>query len=343
VGTFDLLDQRKPSSAASAEALSLTQVIESYLRYYAAGDGHTARAKRLDLKHFITFLAHLHGFAKAEKLRVAHWDYSAVKQFIEQCLAKGEAPATVSRRLATLKHMGRTLAERMPGFVNPAREVKAPRADNPVPKALSRREVESVRTRAVARTREKNSFIRIRNTTLFNLLLDTGLRADEVRLLKFGQLDPSLEWLEGVRTKGRRFRNVYITSEMRKELAEYIKVREETLLKFYQKLSRGDNRALPLFVSTYSAVPGKPETFIMGAKTLWRAVNELSASVHLHPHLLRHSFALDLLEDSSDIRLVSQALGHSDVRITMRYTERHDREIAAALERSRKRRKQEDT
>lgn len=339
MGTFDLLDQRKSSPASSADHLSFQSVIESYVRYYAAGDGHTARAKRLDLQHFITFLAKLHGLSKPDKLQVHHWDYSAVKQFVDYCLSKGESPATASRRLATLKHMGRTLAERMPGFVNPAREVKAPRADNPVPKALTRAEVESIRTRAAERQREKNSFIRRRNTTIFNLLIDTGLRADEVRLLKFGQLDENLEWFESVRTKGKRFRNVYITSAIRQELAEYLKVREETLLKLYQKLTRTENRALPLFISTYDAVPGKPETFLMGTKTLWRAINELSSESHLHPHLLRHSFALDLLEDSNDIRLVSQALGHSDVRITMRYTQRRDQEVAAALERSRKRRK----
>jgi site-specific recombinase XerD len=74
---------------------------------------------------------------------------------------------------------------------------------------------------------------------------------------------------------------------------------------------------------------------LMGAKSIWRAINELSAETQLHPHLLRHSYALDLLDSSNDVRLVAQALGHSDVRITMRYTERKEEEVAAALERSR--------
>jgi len=51
---------------------------------------------------------------------------------------------------------------------------------------------------------------------------------------------------------------------------------------------------------------------------------------------LRHTYATELLEDSKDIRLVAQALGHSDVRITMRYTERGNEEVAAAVERARK-------
>jgi integrase/recombinase XerC len=57
----------------------------------------------------------------------------------------------------------------------------------------------------------------------------------------------------------------------------------------------------------------------------------------LHPHLLRHTYATELLEGSKDIRLVAQALGHSDVRVTMRYTERGNEEVASALEHTRNR------
>jgi integrase/recombinase XerD len=54
---------------------------------------------------------------------------------------------------------------------------------------------------------------------------------------------------------------------------------------------------------------------------------------------LRHTYATNLLDDSRDIRLVAQALGHSDVRITMRYTERGNEEVAEALEKSRSKKK----
>lgn len=313
----------------------LPQVIENYCRYYASGSSHTARAKRLDLKHFVNFLAKFHGYAKQDKLKVKDWDFSAVQRFVDELLQKGESPATVSRRLATIKHMGRTLAEKVPGFINPAREVKAPKVNPLRPKALTKIEVRAVQSKATARRKEKSSFIRMRNQTIFDFLIDTGLRADEVRLLKLSQIDENLEWIANVRTKGRRFRNVYITTAMRPALRDYLEAREKVLQKYFAKLSKTQSRALPLFISTYDAVPDKPETFFMGPKTLWRAINELSAGTHLHPHLLRHSFALDLLDNSNDVRLVSQALGHSDVRITMRYTERRDEEIARALEKSR--------
>lgn len=316
--------------------LPFLKVTEYYISYYAAGEGHTARAKRLDLEHFVRFLTRHRAYSRPDKLRVSDWDTSSVQEFVETRLAEGEAPATVARRLATLKHMGRTLAERTAGFVNPAREVKPPRFRVTRPKALSDTELHSVRANAAMRKERKASFNRFRNEILFELLLDTGLRAEEVRLLRRGQLDDSLNWIKNVRTKGRRYRNVYITSPMQPRLHEYLEARHKKLQKLFTRLSKADDRALPLFISLYRANPEQPESFLMGAKSIWRAINELSADTRLHPHLLRHSYALDLLDSSNDVRLVAQALGHSDVRVTMRYTERKEEEVAAALEKSRR-------
>ena len=117
---------------------------------------------------------------------------------------------------------------------------------------------------------------------------------------------------------------------------DYLEARDRELKRFFPKISRTVDGSLPVFISTYGAQASKPESFLMGAKSVWRAIRELSSETHLHPHLLRHSYALDLLENSNDIRLVSQALGHSDVKITMRYTERRDAEVARALEKARK-------
>ncbi|MCO6430374.1 MAG: tyrosine-type recombinase/integrase [Deltaproteobacteria bacterium] len=331
------LDLDSKPSIRDIQTSPLPRVVESYIRYYASGNSHTARAKRLDLKHFMEFLCSLYGCSKIEKLKVSHWDYSSVQRFVDHALRKGESPSTVARRLATLKHMGRTLSEKVAGFVNPAREVKPPRIHAERPQAIEQQEVKVIKKKAVTRRKEKDSFIRMRNETIFNFLLDTGIRVDELRNLRMAQLDENLEWVENVRTKGRRYRNVYITSAMREQLKAYLEARAEVLKKFYAKLTKTQDRLLPLFISTYNAVAGKPESFLMGSKTIWRAINELSTDTPLHPHLLRHSYAVDLLESSNDVRLVAQALGHSDVRITMRYTQRKDEEIAKALEKSRKR------
>lgn len=324
------------SDSGSLADSALHKIIESYIRYFAAGTGHTARAKRLDLQHFLDFLVSYRGVSKPEKLKVLDWDFSAVQRFVDESLSKGEAPATVARRLATIKHMGRALAEKVPGFINPAREAKAPKIKSLCPKALSHKQIATITKVAHKRAAQKGSFIRMRNQTIFEFLIDTGLRAEEVRLLKLHQLDDDLQWLKNVKTKGRRFRNVYVTTAMRPKLRTYLKKRALELKRFFPKLTTAQSKSLPLFISAYRANNNKPDSFLMGAKSIWRAVNELSEDVPLHPHLLRHSYAIDLLENSNDVRLVAQALGHSDVRVTMRYTERKDEEVASALERSRK-------
>jgi len=156
---------------SNTDQISLSQVVEGYLRYYAADSSHTARAKQLDLKKFLTNLARQQGLSRPEKLTVQHFNTSAVKRFVEDLLAQGEAPATVSRRLATIKHMGRSLAEKVPGFSNPAREVKAPRVEPLKPHSLSTREVEVVRDIALERQDERQSFNRFRNQVLFEFLI----------------------------------------------------------------------------------------------------------------------------------------------------------------------------
>jgi site-specific recombinase XerD len=328
------------SQSRHADSISqgnLVELIDSYIEFYATSSGHTARAKKLDLYHFVRFLTDFRKKKSQESLLVKDWDYSAVQAFVENCLRAGESPATVTRRLATLKHMGRTLSEKYSGFINPAREVKPPKTAPLRPKSLTDDEIETIRAFAQEKIRLKPSFTRQRNFILFNFLLDTGLRAEEIRLLKGAQIKADLHWIEGVRTKGRKFRNVYITTTVREDLKTYLALREKQLKKYYPTLTAKVLSDHPLFISTHNAVPGKPQSFYLDPKTIWRAIRDFSQGTKLHPHLLRHSFAIDLLEDSKDIRLVSQALGHSDVRITMRYTERRDEEIAEALEAARKR------
>jgi integrase/recombinase XerC len=332
--TTPLLGEARPSDAVAE--MPLGSVVREYIRLYAEGVSHTARAKQLDTDKFLAFLRRYKRVPDVEQLKVADWDYSATQRFIDESLKVGEAPATVSRRLATLKHMGRVLAERLPGFINPAREVRPPKQQPSRPQSISPDEVVAIKQHAHSRSSEKHSFNSVRNEVLLALLLDTGLRADEIRSIRMAQIDQRREWIEQVRTKGRRFRKVYITEQMREPLKRYLVARDHELRRFFPNLSPATDGKLPLFVSTFKANPSNPKSFEMGAKSIWRAVRGYSVDTKLHPHLLRHTFATDLLDVSRDIRLVAQALGHSDVRVTMRYTERGDEEVAQALEKVRR-------
>jgi len=331
------------ANAARLGEERLINVLQNYLQYYASGENHTARAKRYDLQHFLQFLA---GHpSKVEAVLVSDWTLQTTKDFIEHRLSIGEAPATVSRRLATIKHFGRTLAERVHGYINPAREAKAPVVQPSKPHGLSADEISLLRQAAKQLVDEgKNSFLPLRNRFLLELLLATGLRADEVRLLIISQISEDKNWLRNVKTKGKKFRNVYLDSSLRPLLDEYLEQRELMLIDRYPEyrdLPLPQQQRFPVFISLYRASVSAPQSFGLAPKTIWRIISTFGAKASslsqsqissLHPHKLRHTFAHGLLDSSKDVRLVAQALGHSDVRTTMRYTERTDEQIAKAIE-----------
>lgn len=345
--SYDLaIPPARPDESASdrLNRECLLEVVQTYLGYYASGDGHTARAKRYDLKHFMEFLAG--GSTAVDKVLVEEWTLQSTKDFVDDRLGHGESPATVARRLATIKHLGRTLAERVPGYINPAREVKSPVLQQTRPHGLTAEEIELLRQAAASETEgRKQNFTAVRNQALLELLLATGLRADEVRLLFLSQISDDGCWLKNVKTKGRKFRNVYLDSDIRDLLQRYLEKRRSELHKRYPALSQMKANELgkyPVFVSTYSAELGLPSSFGLSPKSVWRIISNLGKKAQamaegqsvsrLHPHKLRHTFAHGLLDSSKDVRLVAQALGHSDVRTTMRYTERTEEELAKAIE-----------
>ncbi len=339
-------EQRTQSIPSLSDALQgerLKAVIENYLSYYASGEGHTARAKRYDLQYFLEHIAQ--SPERIDYVLVGEWTLQQTQSFVDYRLSLGEAPSTVSRRLATVKHFGRTLAERVHGFINPAREARGPVQSVSRPHGLDADEISALRWAAHPdNSNKKDSYVAKRNQYLVELLLATGLRADEVRLLLLGQISEDLHWLKNVKTKGRKFRNVYLAKDLQELTKEYLVLREAELIgryPEYAKLPPPLRAAFPVFVSFYQAELGEPASFGLSPKTVWRIIAETGKRAqknyvdllgNLHPHRLRHTFAHGLLDSSRDIRLVAQALGHSDVRTTMRYTERTEEEIARAIE-----------
>ena len=321
----------------------LKNIVDNYIRYYASGDGHTARAKRYDLQYFLDFIAK--DTRSINDVLVSEWTLQITKDFVDNRLSRGESPATVSRRLATIKHFGRTLAERVPGYINPAREARGPSLQQTKPHGLTADEIRLLKQAALEdRKTERNSFRSVRNQFLLELLLATGLRADEVRLLTMNQLSEDRCWLRNVKTKGRKFRNVYLDTKIRKLFSAYLEARNahiQSQLPLILSLPISEQKKYPVIISTHFADSAKPNSLGLAPKTIWRIIAAFATKAralatspisNLHPHKLRHTFAHGLLDSTKDVRLVAQALGHSDVRTTMRYTERTEEEIAKAIE-----------
>ncbi len=308
---------------------TLKESASGYLRRYAVGTRHTCRAKRVDLQHFIEFVRSV---TECPEPSLGAIEPSFVEQFVEYRLRMGDAPATLARRIATLKHFLRICSEEVQGFSCPVQQVRLPVLPVERPKSLSPDTVEQIVSYLNDFCEKRLSFKAVRDRVLVHTLLSTGLRADEVRILTLNQISADGAWFTDVRTKGRKFRKVYIAESLRARIQEYLPHREEEIRKKLPRLPKSIDKKIPLFVGIRGAHAGDLRSFRLNEKTIWRIVSSTCRAVGVHPHLLRHTFANRLLETTHDIRLVSQALGHSDLRVTMKYTERSDEDVARAIE-----------
>ncbi len=157
-----------------------------------------------------------------------------------------------------------------------------------------------------------NSLTGLRDAVIIRLMLNAGLRCGEVLSLSESDIDWDNRKIFIRNGKGGKSRFVWIS--------------ERDMYFLYQwKLKKPDS---DLFITTLKG--GKVSDRQVRAMVKRRA-QKAGISKDVHPHLLRHSFATDLLKKTKNIRLVQKALGHSNLATTMIYTHVYDEELEEAF------------
>lgn len=302
----------RPAKRAAVEE-SVDEALRGYLARYAAGTGSTARAKRYDIETFRIFLG------ERATNPIASITPETIKEFIDTRLAAGDAQSTVRRRAFTLSHFFKRVAERN-GIENPTLGVQKPKKHYGAPRALDNESKEKLR---------RNVALQPRDRAIVEIMLQAGLGRGEVVSLIYGQLDrravvggESQWFLRNIRRKGVGFRDLPLMPGARAALGAYLPERAAALKKTAPTLDPED-AAYPLFVSTRRARAGVPSSFRVSDVTVYKMIKRAAKEcgiADMTPHRLRHTFARNLFDETKDIRLVSQALGHSDLNQTMRYT-----------------------
>jgi len=160
-----------------------------------------------------------------------------------------------------------------------------------------------------------------RDKAILEVLFSTGLRVSELVSLNRDNVDIKRREF-GVVGKGGRARVVFLSSRAASYLEEYLKAR--------------DDNFKPLFIRhSKNVLPNlKDNQMRLTARSVQRILKKYSRKVKLPfdatPHVLRHSFATDLLMAGADIRSVQEMLGHKNIQTTQIYTHvthRHLKEI----------------
>lgn len=267
----------------------------AYLERDRGASAHTIRAYSSDLRHLEEYLlSRGNNLASADRRQLRGWLASLGTP------GKRPAPASLARRVATLRSFfGWAHAE---GLLptNPAGLLRGPRVPRTVPRILEVPEADAVMQRP-----SQHGLLELRNRALLELLYGAGLRVAEAVALD--STDVSIEErLVRIRSgKGGKPRIVPFGPPAAAAL--------DALLR-QQRASASDESAA-LF-RNYQG--GR-----LSSRSARRIVSEAGDSAgvaRVHPHALRHACATHMLSAGADLRAIQEQLGHETLSTTERYT-----------------------
>ncbi len=302
------LEQKRLKSKLLVANKDLTP-IEDFLWYLSAEkrlSPKTEESYRQDLKVWSAALKTDFSSAfppKAEQLR------EALQLFQSQNLKE----STLARRKATLRVFSRFRSLSDIAWAEILTTVPSQKAPDNFPKALTHEEI----GKYLGFEPELTDKMALRNKALLELMYASGLRAAEVLLLEWKQVDERLGGLR-VLGKGQKIRFVPFTENCLEWLLKYKESAWASLI------VRSEKRYRDLM---FPGPRGGPLTRM----ALWKIVHKrglISGVDDMHPHVLRHTFATHLLKGGADVRFVQVMLGHSSLDTTEKYLRLADDELA---------------
>ncbi|MEK7142820.1 MAG: site-specific tyrosine recombinase/integron integrase [Patescibacteria group bacterium] len=161
----------------------------------------------------------------------------------------------------------------------------------------------------------------LRDKAILNLLFSTGLRVSELCNLK--KDDINLEKSEfSVKGKGGRVRVVFLDQEAKESLKAYLAKRNDK--NDYLFISYGHTKKSEIRNPKFEISPITPRSV---QRMIRKYALMAGITKRVTPHVLRHSFATDLLMAGADLRAVQELLGHKSVTTTQIYTHITDRHL----------------
>lgn len=237
-------------------------------------------------------------------------------------------PATINKALATLKTFFSWAVDTGHIDSNPALKVKMKRVQQThAPKWLNDGEVNRL---LYAVESQKNEFKRSRDMAIIRMMLDAGLRVEEVTELKLGHIDFKGETVNVVNGKGGKYRSVPMTKELRKVLKQWMAYRMDSDKPVHQdsdfvfvseRSGQMTTRAIAYVVDGYLERCGLLERTEDGSKT-----DGFSC------HSLRHTFCKRLVNAGWPLQNVAKVAGHDSIQTTMRYVEPSQDELKKAMQ-----------
>jgi len=265
-----------------------------YLRTIKHYSSATLASYQRDLQGFIDYLT------EQDITDTTRATIHDIRAYIASCHRKGLAESSMQRLLSSLRGFYKHLIKNNQISSNPAADIRAPKGAKKLPKVLDVDQVD----RLLSGT--QTSPLEMRDHAMMELMYSSGLRLSELVNLDLIDIDLHAGQVKVI-GKGNKTRYLPIGQQAREALDSWLGLRDSI------------------------AIEGELAVFVnhRGSRLSQRAVQKrmreqaqkTALGVHVHPHMLRHSFASHLLESSGDLRSVQELLGHANISTTQVYTQ----------------------
>ena len=283
---------------------------------------HTLDAYRRDLQQ----LVRLHEDKPLEQVVNGN-----IRHYLGRLHAQGHSPRSLARMLAAWRGFFKWWAPQAKMPTNPAADVRAPKIKRSLPKALSVDQTQALLDATVLTTRTDP--VGLRDRAMFELFYSSGLRLSELVSLDL-QYTQSKEytsagWIDlleqevHVLGKGGKRRSVPIGAQAKACLAQWLEARPALAL---SQAPEADATAL------FLGARGRRISPRVVQSQLTRLAMLAGLPTHVHPHVLRHSFASHVLQSAQDLRAVQEMLGHANISTTQLYTRLDFQHLARAYD-----------
>lgn len=223
-----------------------------------------------------------------------------IRRYVGNCKQRSLSSKTISRRLSSIRSFYQYLIKTGVLEHNPAVDISAPKGNKNLPKVVDPDSISQLLNI------KGDSFKNLRDKALYEVLYSAGLRVSELVAINKTDIDFGDQTLRVI-GKGNKTRIAPIGRYAIQALQDWLKLS----LSHHNEFS---------YDAVFINEKGRRLTTRTVQLRLKKLAQEAGLDAHVHPHMLRHSFATHMLESSGDLRSVQELLGHADISTTQVYT-----------------------
>lgn len=267
----------------------------SYLEFEKGYSKNTIKGYEENIEYFFQFLEDKK-YTDIKKI-----NYNVIRQFLTELYHHHYSKRTVARYISSLRSFFKFLNNEEIIEENPMILISNPKLDKRLPSVLNYEQVEEI-----IKKPNQETPLGIRDACMFELLYSTGIRVSELVGIKLSDLYLNRHQIK-ILGKGNKERYVLFGTPCLELLNQYLKVRLELL--------KNKNHEF-LFLDAH----GNPLTTNGVRYRLKQYVRTCDFKTKVSPHMFRHTFATDMLNEGADLKTVQELLGHENLSTTQVYT-----------------------